>query len=60
MVAVWLQVPAHAHQLADDLWAKPTGAVDTGRPLTVIVGRAAAALRATLNTDHETVTGAGR
>jgi hypothetical protein len=45
-VAGWLDHPDHAHQLAGDLWAN---AVDTGPPLTVIVGQAAAALRNTLN-----------
>jgi hypothetical protein len=48
MVACWLSDPAHAHQLAADLW---DDTVDTGEPLTLIVGRAAAALRATLNAD---------
>jgi hypothetical protein len=51
-IACWLDDPDHAHQLACDLWAD---AVDTGPPLTVIVGRAAAALRATLNADAEGV-----
>jgi hypothetical protein len=46
MVACWVTDPAHAHQLADDLWGDT---VDTGVPLTVIIARAAAALRATLN-----------
>jgi hypothetical protein len=51
MVALWLEVPDHAHQLACDLWAHPEPIVDTGRPLTVIIGRAAAALRASLDAD---------
>lgn len=52
-VAAWLDDPDHAHRLAEDLWGN---AENTGPPLTVIVGRAAAALRATLNreTDHDT------
>lgn len=45
-VAVWLDDPDHADQLAEDLWAN---AVDTGVALTVIVARAAAALRTSLN-----------
>jgi hypothetical protein len=46
MVAGWLTDPAHAHQLAADLW---DDTIDTDAALTVIIGRAAAALRATLN-----------
>ncbi len=45
-VAGWLDNPDHAHQLAEDLWVNAVGA---GPPLTVIVGRAAATLRNTLN-----------
>lgn len=52
MVAVWLADPAHADQLAVDLWDNPVAAGGTGRPLTLIVGRAAAALRASLDADH--------
>ena len=51
MVASWLEVPDHAHQLATDLWAHPEPIVDTGRPLTVIISRAAAALRVSLDAD---------
>ena len=43
-VACWLDDPDHADRFAGDLWAGQ----DAGPPLTVIVGRAAAALRATL------------
>lgn len=41
-VAGWLDNPDHAHQLAGDLWPDVS---DAGPPLTVIVSRAAAALR---------------
>lgn len=51
MVAAWLDDPAHASQLAADLWADT---VDTGVALTVILGQAAAALRATLNAAADT------
>jgi len=46
-MAGWLADPDpdHGARLAADLWP---GFVDTGPPLTIIVGRAAAALRATL------------
>ena len=47
-VACWLNDPTHADQLAVDLW---DDTVDAGVPLTVIIGRVAAALRATLNVD---------
>ena len=50
MVTRWLTDPAHAQQLAADLW---DDTVDTDVPLTVIIGRAAAALRATLNADAD-------
>ena len=50
MVAAWLTDPAHAHPLAVDLW---DDTIDAGVPLTVIIGRAAAALRATLNADAD-------
>ena len=52
MVTRWLADPAHAHQLAVDLW---DDTVDADVPLTVIIGRAAAALRATLNADADPV-----
>lgn len=44
-VAVWLAEPDHADRLAADLWP---GLADTGPPLTVILSRAATALRETL------------
>jgi hypothetical protein len=44
-VAGWLADPDHADRFASDLWP---GFTDTGPPLTVIVGRTAAALRTTL------------
>lgn len=47
-VAYWLDTD-HASRLAADLWP---GVVDTGPPLRVIVGRAAAALRAALDADQ--------
>ncbi len=47
-VAGWLDHPDHAHQLAEDLWPHVN---DAGPPLTVIVSRAAAALRVMVNTD---------
>ena len=50
-VARWLADPDHAHRFAHDLWA---GAGEAGPPLTVIVGRAAAALRTTLDNNTET------
>ena len=49
-VASWLADPDHAHWFAEDLWAG--AGQDAGPPLTVIVGRAAAALRATLDADR--------
>lgn len=57
MVAAWLDDPAHAHQLAADLW---DDTVDTGTSLTVIVGRSAAALRATLNAAADAESGVGQ
>lgn len=45
-IAHWLDDPAHADQLATDLWADT---VDSGVALTLIIGQAAAALRTTLN-----------
>ena len=45
-VAVWLAEPGHADQLAADLWP---AMADTGPPLTVILGRAATALREALS-----------
>jgi hypothetical protein len=50
MVACWLGDPAHARQLAVDLW---DDTLDADVPLTVIIGRAAAALRVTLNADAD-------
>jgi len=44
-VASWLETD-HADQLTADLWP---GVADTGPPLTVIVSRAAAALREALS-----------
>ncbi|WP_375432407.1 hypothetical protein [uncultured Friedmanniella sp.] len=51
MVACWLDDPAHASQLAADLW---DNTVDAGEPLTVIVRRSAGALRAALTADTDT------
>lgn len=44
-VAAWLADAEHADQLAEDLWP---GYRDTGPPVSVIVGQAAAALRGAL------------
>jgi hypothetical protein len=45
-IASWLADPDHAEQLAGDLWPDVS---DAGTPLTVIVSRAAAALRVLVN-----------